>query len=52
MHFVSVLNLYFDILHLNRLEETVYYATVKTLIFHKHFIILAKCKEENSHINI
>lgn len=41
------LNVYFGILCINRLKETVPYAVAKTLIFHKHFIILAECKEGN-----
>lgn len=40
-------NVCFGILYINRLKETVHYAVAKSLIFHKHFIILAECKEGN-----
>lgn len=40
-------NVDFGFLCINRPKETVYYAIVKTLSFQKHFIIVAKCKEEN-----
>lgn len=40
-------DVYFGILCINKLKETLHYAVAKTLIFHKHFIILAKCKEGN-----
>lgn len=40
------LDVYFGILCINRLKETVHYAVGKTLIFHKHFITLLNAKKE------